>query len=240
MLNVCVSASDSDYCTCAEAMFVLFGSTTTANVATTQEIQQISRLVRAASRQADAYVGYTLGLQAYSESVAAYDGRRLMLAVSPLVKVLRMFDSTATCDATAFCSTDYSVDSYDAAILAREAGFAWTADWARGATNFHLGLTPTPIPGRESKPWLVEYVSGYRVAASTTTCHGLSTGDENWTTGQTLPEDITQAVAARAARLYSNPLDLVERRVADLGLRFRVSRDGRSRWPELDAYARSA
>lgn len=221
MLAVCTSSTDSDYCSCGDVMMLLFNSTATGAVASTQEINRIGRLVSAASRWADQFVGYHLAMQVYSETLASYGGRTLMLSRTPLAKVLRFFDSTATCEATAICSSEFTVDDYDAALLARDAGWHWTNPSYGAETCFSLGLTPTYLPGREDKPWLVEYAAGYKLTCSTSTCHGMSTGDEQWTTGATLPEDVVQAVAIRAADLYSNPQGVASRSIGGMSVTFR-------------------
>lgn len=242
MLQVCTTAlgADIDYATTGDVMMILFRSTATGSVATTQEIQFISSLIRRASRDADRFVGYTLAQQVYSEAVAGDGGRRLMLARTPLVKVLRFFDSTATCEATAICSSDYRVDDWDAAMLSRDGGWRWTADYVQAQTCFNLGLTPAVRPGERSRPWLVEYIAGYSVVGTTSTASGRTTEDATWTTGPTLPEDVTQAVAARAAELYSNPMGATNRSVGDLSVSYGKPRTGSDPFNgALNAYVRS-
>ena len=219
MLNVCVSASDPDYATCGDVMAVLFGSTTTGNVATTQEMDQISRTIRRASAWAESVLGQPLALQTYQETVPGFGGRALLLARTPIVAVLRLFDSTSTASATEYCSTHYSVEDRDAGVLARDAGWPWS-NAAQYASDFSLGLTAARLPGMESRPWLVEYVAGYTILATTSTCHGRSTADETWTTGPTLPEDIKQAVILKAVEFQSNPLGVRSRKVGDLAVEY--------------------
>ena len=223
MLTVCTSSTDGTYCTCADVMNILFNSTSTAAVGTTQEIDQIGRLIARASRWADQFVGRHLAMQVYSETLAGAGGRTLTLSQYPLARVLRFFDSTATCEATAICSSDYRVEDYDSATLSRDAGWRWTAALISAETCFELGLTPSFRSGERSHPWLAEYAAGYKLAASTSTCHGLSTGDDTWTTGATLPDDVVQAVAMRAAEMYSNPLGVASRSVGNLSVSYRIA-----------------
>lgn len=218
MLTVCVSSTDTDLATTGDVMLVLYGSTTTGNVATTQEINYLGTLVRRASAWAEAYVGYPLTLQTYSESLGAQGDRRLVVSRTPLVSVLRLFDSTATCEATSYASSEYLIEDRAAGFIARNAGFAWTQLGRANAGDFNLGLVDAVVPGMEERPWLIEYVAGYKLACSTSTAGGLTTADEAWTTGQTLPDYVVQAVALRAAGYQANPLGVVSRRVGDLAV----------------------
>ena len=220
MLVTCTTATDDTFCSCGDVMLAVYGATTTAAVTTTQEIEYAGRLARRASAWAETFIGFPLGLAVYSESVAGYGGPRLMLSRTPLVRILRFFDSTATSDATAICSSDFRVEDAAAGFLSRDGGFRWTNDRADAETCFSLGLAPAYLPGRETKPWLIEYVAGYRVTGSTVTCMGVSSGDDAFTTGATLPDDIVQAVAARAAELYANPTGVRARRVGDLSVEY--------------------
>ena len=220
MLQVCVSASDQDLATTGDVMQIVFGATTTAMVQTTGEINYLGTLVARASAWAERTLGYPLALQTYSESLRAHGGRALMVSRTPLVTVLRLFDSTATCEATALCSSEYVIEDRDAGLVARDQGFGWTQIERSGVGDFNLGLTGFLQPGLERRPWLIEYVAGYKLAASTSTCHGTSTGDEAWTTGATLPEDIRQAVALKAAELQANPFGVRSRRVGDLAVEY--------------------
>lgn len=223
-------------------MFLLFQSTSTSNCASTQEIDYIGRLAVRASRRVESYtIGYTLAQQVYSESLPSYGGRRLMLGQCPLVKVLRLFDSTATCDATAVCSSEYQVENYGAGLLSRAGGWRWTADQIYAETCFEMGLALTPRPGDVDRPWLVEYIAGYSITGTTSTATGRTTEDDTWTTGPTLPEDVVQATAMLAARMYANPLDIAERRVDDASVRYRYRGDqDKPEWQQiLDPYVRS-
>lgn len=220
MLAVCVSSTDAVLATCADVMLITLGATSTSVVATTAEIEYAGRLATRASAWAETYLGRPLTLQVYSESLPSYGGRTLILSRTPLVRVLRFFDSTATSEATAICSSEFRVRDAEAGLLDRDAGFRWTNARYDGETCFSLGLTPAYLPGREERPWLVEYVAGYRVTGSTVTCMGVSSGDDAFTTGITLPDDIVQAVAVRAAELYSNPMGVSSRRVGDLAVQY--------------------
>lgn len=221
MLIVCTSSTDVDYATTGDVLGLLFNSTTTAGPGSTQEVDRIGRLVTRASAWADAHVGRPLALQVYSETLAAYGGRQLMVSRRPLVKVLRLFDSSATCDATEYCSTSYRVEDREAGLISRDGGFAWTRVDELSGGDFSLGLAAARLPRREARPWLVEYVAGYSVVGSTTTSFGVSSGAEEYTTGPTLPPDVTQAVTLRAAEMYSNPLGVSQRSVGDLSVTYR-------------------
>lgn len=223
-LFVCASSTDPDYCTTGDVMHILFGSTTTGVVTTTQEIDQIGRLVRRASAWADQHVGYPLGASLYQETVPAKGGRYLVLSRTPIRSVLRMYDATDTGNATAVCSTEFRVENPEAGFLSRDIGFAWTQlEYSTGG-DFNLGLTGYLHPGMETRPWLVEYVAGYiPLNGVSTDSEAYSTAGPNGTTttATNLPDDIRQAVAIRAAELQSNPLGVSLRRVGDLQVNYR-------------------
>ena len=223
----CTTATDDVYCTTGDILAVLYGTTTTAGLAD-GETTNISRLASRASAWANVYLGQPLGLQVYSETVASHGRRDIMLSRTPIVRVLRFFDSTATCEATAICSSDFRIENAEAGLLSRDGGWRWTADWFESETCFNLGLTPSRLPGWESKPWLVEYVAGYRVTGSTVTCMGVSSGHDAYTTQATLPDDIVQGVAVRAVELLTNPLGAASRRVGDLAVDYRSAEGGGS------------
>lgn len=220
MLTVCTTSTEQDLATTGDAMLAIFGATTTDVVATTQEINYAGRLVSRASRWAETYVGRPLTLQVYSETLPSAGDNLLVLSRYPVLSVLRLFDSSATSEATELKSSEYRVEDADAGLLGRDAGFRWTAEQVSAETCFALGLTPTYLPGRDRRPWLAEYVAGYKVTGSTSTAMGLTTADASWTTGPTLPEDIVQAVAAKAAEMQANPTGAASRRVGDLAVEY--------------------
>lgn len=192
MLTVCVSASSTDGAlTTTDYLRYVMGATST-----TDNAAQVA-MVAAASKWAESYVGYPLLAQTYSESIAAYGRNDLLLERAPIRVVLRLFDSTSTDTASEYCSTDYRVD-FDAGILNRDGGWAWTAGEA-----YHLGRYV--VPHSELHPWYAEYTAGYIYPE-------LSTGDVLWSTsgiggttstGQTLPKDIETAVALKAQEFYT-------------------------------------
>ena len=228
MLVACTTATEGQYTSSGVAMRRIFGSSSTAVVGTTGEIDDVDAFVTAASRWADGEInGHgdagEIQMQVYSESLPAYGGRELVLSRTPLIRVLRMFDSTSTDDATEYCSTDFQIRSHNAGIIERQAGYSWTADQYLGASDFNLGLTPAFRPGQLARPWLVEYVAGYITTGTTATCHGRTTADETWTTGPTLPGDLAQAVALRAAEVYVNPMGVKRRKVGDLDVTYETA-----------------
>lgn len=162
------------------------GLTTAASVKTllgitgTSDDTLLATLVTRATAAVEAYVGYPLRLQVYSESVSGFGSRTLMLARTPIRVILRAFDSTDTGTATAFCSSEYRIEDDKAGLLSREAGFVWNAPIATEFVDSYQ-------PGQESKPWLFEYAAGYRPLESTTTCYGITS------TAADLPADIAMA-----------------------------------------------
>jgi hypothetical protein len=220
MLVTCVSATDETFCTCGDVLLLLYGATSTAAVGSTFDIEAAGRAARRASAMAESIIGQPLGLQVYSETLAAAGDLSLVVSRTPIVRVLRLFDSTATSEATEFCSTDYRVEDAAAGILSRDRGFTWTAQRSLRETPFSLGLEPAYLPGRDERPWLVEYVAGYRIAGSTVTCMGVCFAHDAYTTQATLPDDLVQAVAAQAAYQQGNPLGVTSRRVGDLAVEY--------------------
>jgi len=225
VLVVCSSSTEQDYTTTGAVMLELWKATTTANVDSTQQIQYLSTLIRRASAWADRYVGRPLHLQTYSETVAAAGDDVLALSRRPILAVLRLFDSTATSDATELTSTEYRVEDAEAGFLGRDGGFAWTAQQTLSAGAFSLGLTGAILPGRVTRPWLVEYAAGY------VPIDGMATSSPNWstagpngttTTGRTLPEDVEQAVALKVKEWWEGQAagGVTSERIGDLAVTY--------------------
>ena len=141
----------------------------------------LGRLTARAVDTVEAFLGYPIRLQVYSESVAAFGTRTLMLSRTPIRVILRAFDSTDTGTATAIASSAYRIEDADAGLLTRESGFVWSAPVATEFVDYQR-------PGQESRPWLFEYGAGYRVTEATSTGAGVLS------TGADLPGDIAQAV----------------------------------------------
>lgn len=173
-LTVCTSSTGLDGCVIktSKALMGITGASDDALLLT---------LATRALEAIEAYIGYPLRLQVYSESVPAYGSRTLMLSRTPIRVMLRAFDSTDTGQATAFCSTDYRIEDAAAGLISRDAGFAWTAPQGTEFVDFRR-------PGQESQPWLFEYAAGYRITGSTSTECGVTS------TGADLPGDLAQAL----------------------------------------------
>lgn len=242
MIQVCTSSTDNEFATTGDVMMILFQATTTAMVATTGEINYLGTLVRRASVWAETRLGYPLGLQIYSESLPASGGRHLIVSRTPIMAVLRLFDSTATCEATELTSTEFVVDDAAAGLISRDRGFAWTNYDTVTGGDLALGLTGYRLPGMATRPWLVEYLAGYvPIGGVTTSSDNWSTAGPNGstTTGTTLPEDIRQAVALKAAEFQANPMGIVSRRVGDLAVEYASAGMGGSRADQmLEPYRR--
>lgn len=148
--------------------------------------------------------------QVYSETLAGYGGQRLMVSRTPLWAVQRLFDDTATCEATAYCSTDFRIEDADAGFitLTDDAGFAWTPMW-------DLGLRDYPRPNAVQKPWYVVYEGGWQLTENSSTCMPSTS------TSRTLPEDVERAVLLKAAELYQGTSGLESMRVGPLALNYR-------------------
>ena len=214
MLWVCATASSTDGASRTCELRDALGTTATSD----DERHRV--LLLRATAWAEGELGRPLLAQVYSESVAAYGGRRLALSRYPLRAVLRMFDSTATCDATEFTSTDYVVEDAEAGLLARDAGWSWTNRGAAAETCFSLGLTKSYLPGREERPWLVEYVAGYVFPEAATCSEVWTTAGGTTSTARSLPHDLEQAVLLKAQRWVGGGQDVTSRRVGDLGVTY--------------------
>lgn len=226
MLNVCASASDNTFATTGDVLLALYGATTTQVVASTGEINYLGQLVQRASAWAETYIGYPLGLQVYSESVAAFGGRRLMLSRTPIRAVLRLLDSTTTSAANSLGSSEFIIEDREAGFLARDQGFSWTEMNLISAGDFNLGLTGALLPNLERKSWLVEYVAGYAPLGGLSTDSPAYTTQWSTSTGSTLPDDVRHAVTLKAVEMQMNPLGVVSRRVGDLAVDYLSARPG--------------
>lgn len=219
MLNVCVSASSTVGLALTCDLREELGTTATS------EDARMNRLILRASAWAETYVGRDLRAQIYQETVPAFDSPYLMLSRYPIIAVLRMFDTTATCTATEYCSTMYRIEDSEAGILSRDAGFTWTADRRQSASDLSLGLTEAILPGRETKPWLVEYVAGY-IFPQAATSNGIYTTQGGTTsTAPTLPTDLGDAVLLKAKQYFEGGGDIKSRKVGDLQIQYVDRRD---------------
>lgn len=142
----------------------------------------LDTLINSASMTVETFVGRPLRAQVYQETVPAYGTRHLMLARTPIRAMFRLFDSTATGEATQYCSTDYRIEDADAGMLSRDAGFGWTAPVL-------FQFTEQRQVGQETRPYLAEYAAGYQALETTSTEFGVTS------TGVDLPGDIRLAVA---------------------------------------------
>ncbi len=212
MLTVCVSASAAQGMGLSCELRDELGTT-----ATSDDARMVRSLLRA-TEWAEREVGRDLRAQIYSEAVAAYGGRRLVLSRRPVRCVLRLFSSTATSEATELTSTEYRVEDAAAGFISRDAGFDWTNDLVESGGRDALGLVSATLPGRERRPWLVEYVAGYVYPEAATSDTVYAT--QATSTARTLPYDLEQAVLLRAARWYERGGGVTSRRVGDLGVTY--------------------
>jgi hypothetical protein len=152
-----------------------------------------------------------------------------MTSRRPSRAVLRLFDSTATSNATAFGSSEYRVEDAEAGLIGRDAGFTWSAQQQIVGGSFNLGLTGAYLPGRETRPWYITYAAGY-VALG-----GLTTSSDNWSTagpngttstGRTLPDDIEQAVILKVKEWWEGVSGVESERVGDLAVTYSRASEG--------------
>ena len=210
MLTVTTASTDPQL-TSTAAVRELLGLTTDE----TSDDGLINTLITRASKWAETYVGYPLSAASYRETLSGYGGRRMSVSHSPVRSVTGFWDTTSTESATTMLSSEYKVD-LERGFFERDAGWSWDAPAV--PQPFAIPLATGIWPGEERAPWLADYVAGY-------TLDGLSTDSDNYSTagpggttstGRTLPADIEDAVAQRAADLYNGDLGVIEEKVGDL------------------------
>ncbi|MFQ5831068.1 MAG: phage head-tail connector protein [Candidatus Methylomirabilia bacterium] len=188
------------------------------------EDQLLSDLITRASDWANTYVGYPFQAQVYMETLAGFGGRHLRLSRTPIRQVMRLFDSTATCQATELLSSDFRVEDAEAGLLSRDKGFEWSQVERTSAGTFALGLT-SHLPARmEKKPWLVEYEAGFVGPEGTLSTKGCSTS-----TGRTLPEMVEGAVVQKVKEWWLNRRTdprIDSQRIGDLQIQYRSKGPG--------------
>ena len=215
ILTITATSTDDVYTTTSYVK-ALMGTTATSDDAT------LSALIRAASRWADNYVGRSLSLQSYQELMPGMGRRNLMLSRYPLRSVSVVRDGTDSGLATTLLTSEYRVENRDAGFISRNAGFAWSATlMGRLLSDAAVPMSPTPMPGQEFKPWLVEYTAGYSYGGVSTSSPNWSTVNGSTFTGRTLPEDIEHAVALKTAEMYEGQDEVIGERLGDLEVNYR-------------------
>jgi hypothetical protein len=200
MLTVCTSSTESQLAHLGDLMTML-GATASSSgmdLALTQ-----------ASGWAERYVGFPLRRQVYEETVPSFGSQRLMLSRTPVVKVQRFFDTTSTCTATEFESSEYRLADPEAGFIERDQGFRWTAQ-----ERWNLGSYV--VPNSELKPWLVVYEAGFQFPETSST-------DSKWattTTANTLPPTIERAVLLRAGEMYQGMSSVKSMKVGPLSVTY--------------------
>lgn len=134
----------------------------------------------------------------YAETVAGYGGQRLMLSVTPIYRIQRMFDDTSTSAATEYCSTDFRIEDLNAGFveLRSNSGFAWDSilGWNVGTLRT---ISSFPVPNAIQRHWLLVYEAGWSLLGSSSTDRYATTS-----TGRTLPDEIERAVMLKAAEFW--------------------------------------
>lgn len=215
--SVCVSASSTDGSLSDTASLrQILGATSTA-----QDGLQQTQIARA-SAQAVSLLGYPLLAQVYSERVAAFGGQTLLLSVTPIRAILRVFDSTTTCEANEYTSTEVWIDDAEAGTLAMgPRGFGDTS-------LINWNMAPGIVPNSEQKTWLVEYQAGYVYPETSSTAYGTTS------TERTLSLDLESAVLAQSQRLFQNVDPLVlSQSIGDLSITYRSETDAPSATTQL-------
>jgi hypothetical protein len=205
MLRVCTSSTESQLATTGDVKSVL-------GVTGTSDDAYLDKLITRAGGWAEDYVGYPLGSpQVYQETVPAYGSPALVVSRTPVRAVLRLFDSTATGEATEYCSTDFRIEDADAGLI------MFTDDSIPGWTaRQQTEIVDRYLPGTETRPWLIEYEAGFVGAGGTTaTCGGTTS------TGRTLPGAIEDAVIERVVAQYERRGPLASKKVGEISVSYR-------------------
>lgn len=209
MLTVCTS-STSDLAVGLDTVKAALGLT-----GSTEDVY-LTGAIRRATAAAESYLGYSLGLEVYAESVAGYGDGRLMVSRTPVRTLLRLFDSTSTETATEYGSTSYRVEDPAAGLITftNDTAFAWTVPWDVSAAGGSF-----PAPRSEDRSYLVEYRAGYTLEGSSDTGWGATA----CSTGRTLPYDIEDAVLDQVVTGFRSrardPL-ILSRKVGDLSVTY--------------------
>ena len=216
MLVTCVSASSTEnrpHLTTLQRVAAALG-VTTSTADGTLDGAYVHDLISLASEWAETYVGYPLVAQVYSETVRGSGGRHLLLGRTPIRYMLRVFDSSSTCEASELKSTEYRVEDAEAGLLSRDIGFLWS-------NVQETFLVPFARPNMDRKPWLVEYAAGYLLTGAATSDTIYSTVSTS--TGRDLPYDVEQAVVSRVLEWYEGAAGVTSKRVGDLAITYSES-----------------
>lgn len=199
MLQVCSTSTDEQLTTTGAVLLEMYGTTSS-----TGELARLDKLISRASRWAESYIGQPLTVQTYLETVPAYGGRNLMLSRTPVRSVSRVFDSTATCEATEYSSTEIRIEDPDAGLISfvDDSFPGWTAVQGFDVADYVQ-------PNSELRPWLVEYEAGYLMPGTTSTAI------------RTLPEDLEMGVIEKVKQFHGGMSGVTAKRVGDLSINFR-------------------
>ena len=227
MLSVVVASTDRDLTTTSSLKALVLGATATS----TAQDGHLSNLIRRGSAWAETFVGQPLTVQTYRETVAGYGRRSIMLSRTPVRVVKAIYDATDTGSASAYESSEYVVDA-NSGIVSRSAGFKWTADhqWGGGGEwgGDAIPLSPEPMSGQESRPFLVDYIAGYTYGGILTTSLNYSTEGAQLidasSTERTLPEDIEQGVIESAQSMFDNAPGVSSESLGDVSVSYRSGR----------------
>ena len=167
--------------------------------------------ITAASRWAERYIGQTLRLQDYQETIPAFGTQFLQLSRSPIRAITRVLNATATCTAADY-TTLVRIEEADAGLLSYDLGFAWTAGMGQDVGDYVM-------PSMEQRRWLVEYEAGYVLTGATSTSGGTTS------TGRTLPEDMEQAVIEKVREWYEARGGVASKHVGEMTINYRSCAD---------------
>lgn len=212
MLITSVASTDVDLTTTGRVRNILLG----AGATSTEQDAAIATAIRFASRWAESFVGYPLSARTVRETLSGFGRRNVMVSYTPIRVIRSVFDSTDTGDATELLSSEFRVEDEDAGFLSRDDGWEWTV-------RSDFDLVARPMAGQEYRPWFVTYTAGYTYGGMTTDSPNWSTGGTT-STGRTLPEDIEESVAQRAAAIVSGDDDIVAEQLGDLKVQYQTNR----------------
>jgi hypothetical protein len=199
MLRVCTSSTETTLLS-LESYKTAIGTTSTAD-----DGKILAALARATSL-VEAYVGYPLRRQVYSESVPGYGGNELRVSRVPIHAIESVLYSMEQVD-----PTSYEIGDAEAGFIHRPMGWPWTA-----GVEYDLG--PHIVPKSELNSFTATYEAGF--------CVNGSTADGWLTTGEPVPADIESSLVTAATFLYKSAgrdPSVTSKRIGDLSITYQGS-----------------
>jgi hypothetical protein len=196
MLRVCTSSTET-------ALLSLASYKAAVGTTSTADDTAIEAALARATSLVEAYVGYPLRRQVYSEKVPAYGSMEITVSRIPLLAVESILYTTDLVD-----PASYEIASQLGGQIYRELGWPWTA-------GIEYDLNPHVVPRSELKSYTVVYEAGYCVNGST---------EDGWlTTGEPVPSEVESALITATTFLYKGAgrdPSVVSKSIGDLSVSY--------------------